>query len=131
RQARVGERYQGVVLRDLARARRQELLLDLGRRARAEKHWDEAADWLTRAAAAEFPVPDRLRVLARLANVWAAAGQPARAAAVWQGVLQDAELRSGCFEEETACRDAATVATERLRQLGQVPEVTPSRTDEG
>src|SRR5262249_59181589 len=48
RQARVGERYQGVLLRDLARARRQELVLDLGRRARAEKHWGEAAAWPAR-----------------------------------------------------------------------------------
>jgi outer membrane protein assembly factor BamB len=89
------EKHQGVAVRDLARHGRHELLLQMARRENQEKQWTAAADLYRQAAGAEFPVSDRVRALARLAEMWQEARQPDRAVAAWQAILDDQRLRRG------------------------------------
>src|SRR5262249_6949033 len=89
------ERWQGTLLKERARAERHQLLLEQAARCRRRTEWEEAASLLTRAAATEFSLSQRLQALAEQAKLWSAAGQPNRALAVWQSILDDAQLRQG------------------------------------
>ena len=96
-------------LRAAAIAGKYSALREMARRAEAARRWDEAAAALARAAGEEFPVADRLQALARLAELWEAAGQPERAVAAWQAVLKDARLRRG--KAADAWKDYGTALT--------------------
>jgi outer membrane protein assembly factor BamB len=89
------ERYGGVKLRELARDRRHDLLLDVAEHARADKQWDRAVAVLGQAAAPEFSASARVRALNRQAALWLQAEQPERAVAAWQTILEDSVLRRG------------------------------------
>jgi outer membrane protein assembly factor BamB len=113
-----GETRRGRPLREVARQRRHEVLLDLAERAAAGKHWDDAVLALTRAAAAEFPMTSRLEALGRQAALWERAGQPARAVEVWQSVLGDEALRHGTiFSTDDTPHGAAAWAAARIAEL--------------
>jgi outer membrane protein assembly factor BamB len=118
RLAEPGSVVSGVPLRERARSRRHELLLDLAEQARHERRWEEAAGQLAQAAAPEFPVAARLQALQRQAAVWTAAAQPSRAVAAWQNILDNDDLRRGLlFLDAGIPRRAAAVAAERIAAL--------------
>jgi outer membrane protein assembly factor BamB/tetratricopeptide (TPR) repeat protein len=110
-------RWRGMPLRDLARRRRHEVLLNLAEQA-ATQNVNETAALLTRAADAEFDVPDRLGALGRLAELWARAGQPARAVEAWQAVLHEERLRHGRYPGAGGVpRQAGLYAAARINEL--------------
>jgi outer membrane protein assembly factor BamB len=110
--------WRGQPLRDLARQRRHEVLLRMAEYAAPEKRWDDAADALHRAMAAEFPVPSRLRAFSLAGALWETAGQPVRAVQVWQTILGDEALRSGTIvNPDGSPHRAAAWATARIDEL--------------
>ncbi|HXG09303.1 MAG TPA: PQQ-binding-like beta-propeller repeat protein [Gemmataceae bacterium] len=107
-------------LRRRAKHQRHEVLLELARQAQVEKQWQKAADLLRAAAAPEFALTDRLRALARQAELWVAAGKPDQAAAVWQTILNDASLRNGQLTDRAGRpQNAAVLAAEQIDCLIQ------------
>jgi outer membrane protein assembly factor BamB/tetratricopeptide (TPR) repeat protein len=116
RLAEPSECRQGRPLKDLVRTGKQEAYFDQARRAQAEGKWEAATAALTLAAGEDFPVPDRLHALDRLADLWMAARNTARnadrAVEVWQSILLDdklsrAEFRDGDGRRLTAWRYAS------------------------
>jgi outer membrane protein assembly factor BamB/tetratricopeptide (TPR) repeat protein len=113
-----GECWQGEGLRGQIRQARQRVLFAAADRAAAERRWDDAARALREAAAADRPVRERLEALRREAAVWEAAGQPARAVAVWQSVLSDPALRAGRLADASGNpQDAVRTAAREIGRL--------------
>jgi outer membrane protein assembly factor BamB/tetratricopeptide (TPR) repeat protein len=100
----------------LARRARQEVLFKEAAGESDEGHWDRAAAALRQAAVGR-PVAERLEALRREANLWDAAGQPARAVAVWQGVLTDPALRAGHLRD--ARHNPQSAALTAAREVGR------------
>jgi outer membrane protein assembly factor BamB len=100
RHLREAERAPGAGdVRGAARADRWRLLIDLAGRAQksdtAKRRGELAAAYLGEAAAADFPLPLRLRALQALGRLWQEAGRPRNAIKVWQALLRDDALRRG------------------------------------
>jgi outer membrane protein assembly factor BamB len=87
-------RLSAVLLRKML-VRRHEMLLDAAEQAARRKRWEEAAQFLRRAAVARFPLGARLTALSREAALRTETDQPARAVAVWQSILENGDLRGG------------------------------------
>jgi outer membrane protein assembly factor BamB len=114
------DRLDGICLHDRALQERHQVLVEMANRAIRDKKWDDAAASLQGAAAAEFPVSLRLRALARLAELWRDAGQPERAVATWQTVLEDEKLRGGMATVGRAgLQPAGTYASAQIDRLMQ------------
>jgi outer membrane protein assembly factor BamB len=112
------ERWHGFRLRQQARKRRQEVLLQLAGQARGAEQWDRALGFLERAAAKDFAGPERLTALEQQAAFWSMRGQPARAVAVWQSILTDATLRNSPMNTADGNpQRAELVAQERIDVL--------------
>jgi outer membrane protein assembly factor BamB len=113
-----GDVWQDQRLADLARQRRWELLHDRASLAGAAGRRDEAADWLQRATAAEFPAGLRLRALRDLAAWWAEARQPEKSVAAWQTVLAEDALRRGLVTDGRGTpRNGADAAEASIDEL--------------
>jgi outer membrane protein assembly factor BamB len=111
-------RWHGTALRDLARRQRYEVLLEAAERAIGLKHWERATSFFDRAAAPEFPVSARLQALARQASAWTRAGQPARAVAVWQTILEDASFGQGqLLDAQEVPQSVSLYACARMSEL--------------
>jgi outer membrane protein assembly factor BamB len=118
RDATADAQWRGQPLRELALQRRHEVLLRTAEHAAAEKRWDDAADALRRAMAADFPVASRLRAFSLAGALWETAGQPDRAVQVWQTILGDEALRSGTIvSADGSPHRAAAWATARIDEL--------------
>jgi outer membrane protein assembly factor BamB/tetratricopeptide (TPR) repeat protein len=108
---------QGARLREEARAGRQALLLERASRAAQGKRWDEAEAALKQAAG-DFSLGARLQALARTAQVWQEAGEPARAVAAWQAVLDADDLRGlQAYGRDSVPAPAGALAAEAIAQL--------------
>jgi outer membrane protein assembly factor BamB len=114
-QAGPQDRLEGTSFRHLVRRRRHTILMDAARKAEGEKHWDQAADFLTQAADGKFSAFARLRALGGEAALWTKADHPERAVAVWQSILEDAELRNDTILDANGNpRAAAGFAEEQI-----------------
>jgi outer membrane protein assembly factor BamB/tetratricopeptide (TPR) repeat protein len=103
-----------------ARATRQELLQEIVAQAAARRDSDRAAAELDQDASSEFPAASRAQALTRLAELWTQAGQPARAVAAWQRVLDESDLHSARVEDRNGNpQQAATLATAAIDRLIQ------------
>jgi len=112
------ESYHGLRLRDLAKRSRHDLLLSTAEQAGTEGRWQCAAEHLTLAAAKEFQIRERLVALGKLAELWDKAGQPARAVAAWQSILEDSALSHGQIAAADGLLQPATfMAAERIDAL--------------
>ncbi|HLN27374.1 MAG TPA: PQQ-binding-like beta-propeller repeat protein [Gemmataceae bacterium] len=115
------ESYHGVRLRDLARRSRHDLVVSTAEQARIEGRWQLAAQLLAQGAAKEFQVTERLIALGKLAALWEMAGQPARALAAWQSILEDSALSHGQIAASDGLLQPATIlAAERIDALIRV-----------
>ncbi|HTU21933.1 MAG TPA: PQQ-binding-like beta-propeller repeat protein [Gemmataceae bacterium] len=72
---------------------RQRVLLEMARDSAETKRWDDADTAAQRAIAVPLSPRGRLHALLRVAQIWKDAGQPARARAIWETILGDAQLR--------------------------------------
>jgi outer membrane protein assembly factor BamB/tetratricopeptide (TPR) repeat protein len=109
--------WNGAPLRERARRWRHQILLRRADQALERKQWDVAAALARQAAAADFPLGDRLRALTHLAEKWTAVGQYERAAAVWQGILADDVLRGGPVGGGKGSPSADNLAIEHIDSL--------------
>jgi outer membrane protein assembly factor BamB/tetratricopeptide (TPR) repeat protein len=113
--------WQGRPLQTLALERRHELLLHLARRAEqtaSKPDWPRAAGYLRQAIGPEFPKALRLQAHIRLAELWARAGQAAKAVAAWQTLLQDQDCRNCVFfPTKTPPQAVASLAEKRIQDL--------------
>ncbi len=110
--------WEGNLLQSTARRQRQQLLLSLGDRLAHKQQWQQAAVWLERAAAEEFPVVARLTAKVRLAQLWTAAREPGRALHIWQKILADTRLRRLETISPTGLPvTAAALAFDRIEEL--------------
>lgn len=115
------DRVNGIPLQHLIRPRRHEMLLDAAEQAEREKQWEPAAQFLTEAASAKYPVFARLKALNQQAQLWIRAGQPERAVGLWQSILEDGELRGGMIlSTDGNPQAAAGVASKRIAELIEV-----------
>jgi outer membrane protein assembly factor BamB len=99
RAALANDRWQDQPLKKLAQSSRHSLLLDGAKRETNARRWDHAAAYLTEAAAADFTVSQRLQAVGQQAELWTAAGQPTKALASWQQILEDDRLRRAEWPE--------------------------------
>jgi outer membrane protein assembly factor BamB len=109
--------WQREPLREWARRGRFEALFELA--SRSQSRPEEAKAYLQRAAGTEFSAGERLKSLSRLADLWTAANRPARAIAVWQGLLEDSDLSLALTDSDGLPLAGAAWATEKIEQLIQ------------
>jgi outer membrane protein assembly factor BamB len=116
--AKKDEQWNGFPLRELARCERHRLLLDLARREWAADRSPQAGGYLEKATAPEFSTSERLRALRRKAEWLVEAKSPERAVAVWQGILDDAVLRTGqMLDAQGHPQQASAYAADQIGDL--------------
>jgi outer membrane protein assembly factor BamB/tetratricopeptide (TPR) repeat protein len=101
-------------LRQKARSERQRLWLDAGRRAAEARRWPEANDAFVQATAAGFSPVRRAEAFLEAGAAWQTAGRTDDAAAAWQAILDDADLRDSRVRD---WQTAGHVAALRLAVL--------------
>jgi hypothetical protein len=98
------------------------MLLAGARRAERERRWEEAAALLKEAAGAPFPPGPRREAVQLLAALWESAGQPDRAAQVWQGLSDDDALSRGRVRDERGLpQPAVDYSRSRAAELSGAP----------
>jgi outer membrane protein assembly factor BamB/tetratricopeptide (TPR) repeat protein len=102
-------------LSEACRVLRRQLLFKQVTDLEERKHWDEAAELLTKLAPDSSPSV-QLQTLARKARLWEKAGKPEQAVDAWQAMLMDERLRSTiCLELDTG--RAGALAERHIMQL--------------
>jgi outer membrane protein assembly factor BamB len=113
-------------LADQARASRHTLLLEAAAQAEAKRQWDEAAQLLDSAAAAEFTSSQRATGRARLASVWTHAADWSRATEAWQAILDEAALRYARVEDRGGNpQSAGVLATIQIDKIMRAHGLAP------
>lgn len=114
---RLGERDAAQKALEVALTRQEDLpaaLIGLGDLAGQDQQWDQAAHWYEKALAGTLDDRRRLGVQRRLANVYQAADQPARARLIWDNLVQPDDADPDLVEE----------AAEWYLDRGQMREAT-------
>lgn len=110
------DRWYAQPLGEAVRATQHQLLLRRAAGASERHSWDDATRWLSRAAAGEFTLAQRVTALSRLTDVWRAAGRPENARAAWLNARADPRFD-----------DALPIITAVLHELGSGEKPTTSQ----
>jgi outer membrane protein assembly factor BamB/tetratricopeptide (TPR) repeat protein len=117
--ARPQDQWHGAPLAEAVRASRHELLLTNAAEAARQRRFDGATKWLTRAAAPEFTVAQRLAAIAQLAKVSKATGKPEDALAAWRSVRADRQFYDA---EPIIAAALAELTTGKTRNVQERPQ---------
>jgi outer membrane protein assembly factor BamB/tetratricopeptide (TPR) repeat protein len=131
-QASPNELLKSTSLQRLVAERRHTILMDAAEQAGREKQWEQAAHYLRQAVDGRCSLSARLMALSQEAALWIRADHKERAIAVWQSILEDADLRaSTILDREGNPHGAASFAADQIEALVRAHGPTVYATIEG